>query len=181
MSIILVSLLVSVVGYGLYLIIHRKKAAYIFNWQEYLHAPTTTRPLSNSFISNHALCFPPSCRHMLPDTTTDFVTDLREQHTKLLPDKQRIDPFEHRNHFTPTGVTLREIHHLGDFPDYASLSGVPLPEAYPEFDIAKAAARPYRPFRWAYHQTMCKQAAVLPVNVLTRNTSTTEARPKLVA
>ena len=53
------------------------------------------------------------------------------------------------------GFTMEEIRALGDFPDYATLSGVPLPEAYPEFDIRTAKPRPFRPVRWAYHQTMC--------------------------
>lgn len=57
---------------------------------------------------------------------------------------------------TPTGVSIEEIYALGDFPDYALMGGIPLPNPYREFDIAKAIARPYRPFRWAYHQTMCK-------------------------
>ena len=60
------------------------------------------------------------------------------------------------NLFTPTGFSVDEIKSLGDFPDYATLSGIPLPDAYPEFDIDKALARPYRTFRWNYHQTMCK-------------------------
>ena len=59
--------------------------------------------------------------------------------------------------YTATGITVDEIKALGDFPDYAELSGVPLPEAYTEFDIETAMPRPYRPFRWAYHQTMGKQ------------------------
>lgn len=58
--------------------------------------------------------------------------------------------------FTPTGFSVGEIKALGDFPDYAQLSGVPLPQAYDGFDIEKALPRPYRPFRWSYHQTMCK-------------------------
>jgi hypothetical protein len=57
--------------------------------------------------------------------------------------------------FTPTGFSTSEIKAMGDFPDYATLSGVPLPEPYLEFDIDKALPRPYRPFRWNYHQTMC--------------------------
>ncbi|GES64239.1 HRQ family protein [Aspergillus terreus] len=56
--------------------------------------------------------------------------------------------------YTPTGFSVAEIKELGDFPDYAALSGVPLPGAYHEFDIEKALPRPYRPFRWSYHQTM---------------------------
>lgn len=59
------------------------------------------------------------------------------------------------NLYTPTGFTIDEVKTLGDFPDYATLSGVPLPKPYRDFDIAKALPRPYRPFRWAYHQTMC--------------------------
>lgn len=57
--------------------------------------------------------------------------------------------------YTPTGFSTEEIKALGDFPDYATLSGVPLPDPYPEFDIDRALPRPYRPFRWNYHQTMC--------------------------
>ncbi|KAJ5653262.1 hypothetical protein N7490_000265 [Penicillium lividum] len=56
--------------------------------------------------------------------------------------------------YTPTGFSVSEVKALGDFPDYATLSGVPLPNPYPEHDIEKAKARPYRPFRWNYHQTM---------------------------
>jgi len=58
--------------------------------------------------------------------------------------------------YTPCEFSIAEIKALGDFPDYATLSGVPLPEPYYTFDIHKALPRPYRPFRWAYHQTMCK-------------------------
>ncbi|PLN78030.1 hypothetical protein BDW42DRAFT_202315 [Aspergillus taichungensis] len=56
--------------------------------------------------------------------------------------------------YTPTGFSVAEIKTLGDFPDYAQLSGVPLPQVYDGFDIEKALPRPYRPFRWSYHQTM---------------------------
>ncbi|KAI1091068.1 hypothetical protein F5B19DRAFT_289043 [Rostrohypoxylon terebratum] len=53
-----------------------------------------------------------------------------------------------------SGFSVREIKALGDFPDYSTISEVPLPKPYLEFDISKAKPRPYRPFRWAYHQTM---------------------------
>lgn len=56
--------------------------------------------------------------------------------------------------YTPTEFSTEEIKALGEFPDYATLSGVPLPRPYHEFDIKKALPRPYRPFRWNYHQTM---------------------------
>ncbi|KAK6336150.1 hypothetical protein TWF696_001716 [Orbilia brochopaga] len=59
----------------------------------------------------------------------------------------------------PAQTTLKtytpaEIAALGRFPDYAALTGVPLPDPYLSFNIATARPRPYRPFRWAYHQTM---------------------------
>ncbi|KAI1078926.1 hypothetical protein F5B20DRAFT_198079 [Whalleya microplaca] len=53
-----------------------------------------------------------------------------------------------------SGFSVRELKALGDFPDYSVLSEVPKPQPYLEFDINKAKPRPYRPFRWAYHQTM---------------------------
>jgi hypothetical protein len=62
------------------------------------------------------------------------------------------------NKYTPTGFSVDEIRALGDFPDYATLSGVPLPSPYPEFNIDKAIPRPYRPYRWSYHQTMCRSS-----------------------
>jgi hypothetical protein len=59
------------------------------------------------------------------------------------------------NFYTPCGFSIAEIKALGDFPNYAALSGVPLPKPYHDFNIEKSLPRPYRPFRWAYHQTMC--------------------------
>ncbi|KAJ0385884.1 hypothetical protein COL922a_005475 [Colletotrichum nupharicola] len=56
--------------------------------------------------------------------------------------------------FNFSGFSVDDIRSLGDFPDYATLSGVPLPSPLKDFDINKAVPRPYRPFRWAYHQTM---------------------------
>lgn len=53
-----------------------------------------------------------------------------------------------------TTRSQEEIKSFGDFPDYATLSGVRLPNVYLEFNIEKALPRPHRPFRWAYHQTM---------------------------
>lgn len=57
---------------------------------------------------------------------------------------------------TPTGFSAADIHKLGSFPDYAVLSGVPHPKPCPAFDIHRAVFRPFRPFRWTYHQTMCE-------------------------
>ncbi|KAF8881683.1 hypothetical protein CPB84DRAFT_1838277 [Gymnopilus junonius] len=39
-------------------------------------------------------------------------------------------------------------------PDYFKLSGVPSPTPLWKFDVSKAKPRPYRPFRWEYHQNM---------------------------
>ncbi|KAL8946517.1 MAG: hypothetical protein Q9222_007103, partial [Ikaeria aurantiellina] len=77
-----------------------------------------------------------SCQKLIP-FTTDFRSSTAASST-----------------FTPMGVSLSEVAALGDFPDYAELSGVPLPKPYTGFKIETATPRPYRPFRWAYHQTM---------------------------
>lgn len=57
--------------------------------------------------------------------------------------------------FNFTGFNVAGIKALGDFPDYEKLSGVSLPAPLPDFNIDNALPRPYRPFRWSYHQTMC--------------------------
>jgi hypothetical protein len=107
--------------------------------------------------------FPPSRRFALAET--DVASKLNITGKKLeepLDWKQNIIPMEasyldvDESCFLPCGFSVKEIKALGDFPDYATLSGIPLPKSYPEFDIKKALPRPYRPIRWAYHQTMCK-------------------------
>ena len=72
------------------------------------------------------------------------------------PSKKTCSENDNRAHLTATGFTAEEIRRLGDFPDYATLSGVPLPQCDADFDIRTAIPRPYRPLRWPYHQTMCK-------------------------
>ena len=109
--------------------------------------------------------FPPSQRETLGKVAERYPSPVKE---KLLSGD--IDDVEFRNNvipftadyedcgpsvYTPTGISMAEVKALGDFPDYAELSGVPLPNAYKGFQIETAIARPYRPFRWAYHQTMC--------------------------
>lgn len=110
--------------------------------------------------------FPPSRRHILAELPDGSLKspgksgkELGQQppnYSKLTPDKETPTADEYADHVTATGFTIDEIKRLGDFPDYAALSGVPAPEPYKDFDISKAVPRPYRPFRWAYHQTMCK-------------------------
>jgi hypothetical protein len=67
--------------------------------------------------------------------------------------------------YTATEFTKEEVAELGDFPDYAELSGVPLPKVYEGFNVETARPRPYRPFRWEYHQTMCKFLFLLTVRL----------------
>lgn len=115
---------------------------------------------------NYEDVFPPSRRHILAELPDGSLKgpgksgkELGQQPTnysKLTPDKDTPTNDQCKDHVTATGFTVEEIRRLGDFPDYAALSGVPAPEPYKDFDINKAVPRPYRPFRWAYHQTMCE-------------------------
>ena len=110
--------------------------------------------------------FPPHRREALaelapgalkgPGKSAQTLSELPPDYSKLTPDREICNTEELSDHTTATGFTVEEIRRLGDFPDYATLSGVPLPNDYKEFDIKTARPRPYRPFRWAYHQTMCK-------------------------
>jgi hypothetical protein len=159
MPVIFILLLLPIVGYALHITSNRKVLGRI-------PLPFQTKPLQESEAAkksggrasqNYALLFPPSRHHALPDFCSDLYSPalhVDPQYTKLLPDKEAPNLSLHHDHSTATGITLREIQNLGDFPDYATLSGVPLPEPYLKFDIKKAMPRPYRPCRWAYHQTM---------------------------
>lgn len=84
------------------------------------------------------------------------LSELPYNTDKPLPDDRNVLASEYKKYSTPTGFTVEEIKALGNFPDYATLSGVPLPKPCTDFNINTAMARPYRPIRWAYHQTMCK-------------------------
>ena len=110
--------------------------------------------------------FPPSRRSALaelpsdalkgPGSSTAVLAAREPDYSKRVPDCEVGDTSELSDHVTATGFAVEEIKRLGDFPDYAALSDVPLPEAYTEFNINNALPRPFRPFRWAYHQTMCR-------------------------
>lgn len=99
--------------------------------------------------------FPPSQRAELPGADGLKVVDLaklpKSAVLTLDEDYRAADP----SRYVYTGFSVREVRGLGDFPDYAKLSGVPMPSPLPNFNIDKAVPRPYRPFRWNYHQTMC--------------------------
>lgn len=62
--------------------------------------------------------------------------------------------------YTAGGFRVSEVKALGAFPDFETLTGVPHPEPYDKFDIDSAIPRPYRPFRWSYHQTMCEYTPI---------------------
>lgn len=107
--------------------------------------------------------FPPSRRQALGEIP-GLASKLGKTTEQLVasPEKKECVPLTtelcdaSKSMYTPCEFSVQEIEALGDFPDYATLSGVPLPQPYKEFDIKKAKPRPYRPFRWAYHQTMCE-------------------------
>ncbi|KAF2678188.1 hypothetical protein K458DRAFT_436089 [Lentithecium fluviatile CBS 122367] len=112
-------------------------------------------------IPDYSDIYPPSRRHVLAEIP-NLPTKLGKSKDQLIasPEKKESVPLTttlsdaKKTAFTPCEFSVAEIDALGDFPDYAKLSGVPLPQPYHEFDIKKAKPRPYRPFRWAYHQTM---------------------------
>jgi hypothetical protein len=96
---------------------------------------------------------------MTPQTSSSNIVGLETKRSMtsdmMMPYEASYMEVDGSKH-TPTGFSVDEVKALGDFPDYAELSGVPLPEPCSDFDINKALPRPYRPFRWAYHQTMCR-------------------------
>ncbi|KAK7994700.1 hypothetical protein PG990_013473 [Apiospora arundinis] len=107
-----------------------------------------------------SVIFPPSRRgalaQLLPSSKLakkETSIEISELKSKQLPTTHTQDPNK-PDQYTPTGISTQEIKALGTFPDYSVLSGVPYPKPCPSFDITKAAFRPFRPFRWTYHQTM---------------------------
>lgn len=124
--------------------------------------------------------FPPSRRSVLPELAKTAspanakVLRATDPDVKILvkdalPTTRTYDLDNASPKYTPTGFSTAEIKAMGDFPAYDVLSGVPLPEPYENFDPTKAIQRPYRPFRWAYHQTMCKSTRGLIWPVLIYN------------
>ena len=153
---------------------HRKtitdRIAYVLEpiLRGYKNADAQTPPRSTTpdkkpeLFPTHESTLPPSTRENLAKAATTHSDKSRLNSGTLKEEvlQKNILPFEKSykecgpSTYTPMGISVEEIEALGDFPDYSALSGVPMPQAYKEFDINKAIARPYRPFRWAYHQTM---------------------------
>lgn len=94
--------------------------------------------------------FPPSRRDAVLNSTNPRASEYRAL-LSIGP-----GPREKPSRLTPTGFSAEDIQVLGPFPEYDVLSGVPYPKPCPAFEIHKAVFRPFRPFRWTYHQTMCK-------------------------
>ena len=114
--------------------------------------------------SESQLIFPPSQRHTLariistlPDKQRELLectlhdpVDLRTGLIALDQDYQKCDA----NKVLPNGLRIQEIQAISDFPDFDLLTGYPHPQPYHDFNIDKALPRPYRPYRFPYHQTM---------------------------
>lgn len=97
---------------------------------------------------------PPSTLQSSPIQASSITSNPASSATQMLKisDNYRTaDP----STYIFSGFTIGQVRALGCFPDYATLSGVPLPSPLKDFRIESAAPRPYRPFRWPYHQTMC--------------------------
>ncbi|KAI0015285.1 alpha-1,2-mannosyltransferase [Xylariomycetidae sp. FL0641] len=127
---------------------------------------SSSKPLASS-ATDLATAFPPSVRAQLRELHATLPAAqqaaLGELDAPFDPASATLLGFEAdyrtapAGAYTPTGLAVREVRALlagGGFPDYAALSGVPAPAPYPEFEVERARPRPYRPFRWAYHQTM---------------------------
>lgn len=120
-----------------------------------LSTPGTSQPTSpekqkTNLPATYQNVLPPQRRKALP--LPDISSEEILQH--ILPMSMDYTICQETKIYTPTGFSIQEIRDLGDFPDYTKLSGVPMPQAYTEFNIDTALPRPYRPFRWPYHQTM---------------------------
>lgn len=107
--------------------------------------------------SDYSKIFPPSQRNtiydLIPtaDNNIEALSVSKQPLLKLECDYRLADPSTNLY----SGFTVGDVRALGCFPDYAKLSGVPAPTPLKNFTIDTARPRPYRPFRWPYHQTMC--------------------------
>lgn len=128
----------------------RKTAASILG----LSTATKTQKVSES--TPYKSILPPQCQQALNEILQRKVPQADEEDVlqNILPMIMEYQACQ-ENKYTPTGFSVQEVRDLGDFPDYTALSGMPMPQPYHEFNVDKALPRPYRPFRWPYHQTMC--------------------------
>lgn len=139
--------------------------------------------------NEYAGVFPPSQRLALKDLSTTLNAKQRQLLGNLAFDQTTFEDNllgwedDYRlcdeSKYIASGFSIKEIKALGDFPDYAALSDVPNPQPYHNFDIDKAVPRPYRPFRWAYHQTMCEYSSTV-AGISSDSHSPDQARNRLV-
>lgn len=125
--------------------------------------PRSFSPDIKQVQADHVDTFPPSRRHAINDlnvpapATASAATNMASDKWKKSMVPMKTSYLEAKEDmYLPCEFSVTEVKALGNFPDYATLSGVPLPQPYKGFDISKALPRPYRPLRWAYHQTMCE-------------------------
>lgn len=122
------------------------------------HASPSFQKRGLSSKDSHVDTFPPSQRRLLAQASSAFDNNEApiEQpalSSRLLRMNEDYDAVaQDRTLFS--GFSVSDVVALGVFPDYATLSEVPLPEPLNDFDINTAQGRPYRPLRWPYHQTM---------------------------
>ncbi|KAE8341041.1 hypothetical protein BDV24DRAFT_174932 [Aspergillus arachidicola] len=89
-------------------------------------------------------------KSVLPPKIALSTTEILQKHIPLDSNIRDL----HGTFYSPTGFSNDDVICLGRFPDYATLIGVRLPEPQPDFNLHTAIARPYRPIRWPYNQTM---------------------------
>ncbi|EFY89869.1 hypothetical protein MAC_04078 [Metarhizium acridum CQMa 102] len=111
--------------------------------------------------SDYSKIFPPSQRNTISELIHAAENNIgplsvsKQPLLKLECDYRLADPSTNLY----SGFTVGDVRALGSFPDYAKLSGVPAPTPLKNFTIDTARPRPYRPFRWPYHQTMWSELA----------------------
>jgi hypothetical protein len=162
-AIAILGIIACVVGTATFVSVSRARFATLL--QSYQVSAPVKTPLSrdkdDAADIDYPLVFPPSQRKVLAQFNSfaggtilhdPDIPMLKTGLLKLEDDYRLAEP----SRFICTGFRVGDVRTLGQFPDHAALSGVPLPGPIENFNINKAAARPYRPFRWEYHQTMCK-------------------------
>lgn len=145
----------------IFLIANFTKRIWVSRDSTQVQTPIPTNEQKKVASTDYSHVFPPSRRESLSqiDGFPASLASARPRDVEFRSNLVRLE--EDYRLATPskvlfTGFRVEDVLKLGRFPDYATLSGVPLPAPVGKFDINKAVARPYRPFRWAYHQTMCK-------------------------
>ena len=106
-------------------------------------SPEKKKSFQNVSTPDYSTTFPPSRRSALAEnrlkaSLLEAVAAPRTDRIgRMLP--MEISYLEATDDMlTPCKISVKEVKALGNFPDYASLSGVPLPQPYHDFDIRKA-------------------------------------------